>query len=153
MLEPTERFIKEVCREYREAKDKKAQVKILAELNGMKPYEMLQLLKDAGEDVDMRWYLAPERKKKIGDTMKRVRATEDGPPSDGQSQPEPTATRESWRDPPMEAVRSMAEQMQVNLEILRRQNEELRAERDELRMILTSLAEAVHRIVEEATAE
>lgn len=46
----------EILVDYRTAKDKKEQVKILADRNLVKPREMAQWLKDHGEDVDGRYF-------------------------------------------------------------------------------------------------
>jgi len=46
----------EILVDYRTAKDKKEQVKILADRNLVKPREMAEWLKDHGEDVDGRYF-------------------------------------------------------------------------------------------------
>ena len=48
--------LEEMRIDYREAKDKKAQIPIIADQALMTPWEVSVLLHDAGEDVDMRWY-------------------------------------------------------------------------------------------------
>ena len=45
----------EICRSYRDSADKKKQITILEELNACSSREICEILKDGGEDVDMRW--------------------------------------------------------------------------------------------------
>ena len=48
--------LEEMKTDYRQAKDKKAQIPIIADQALLTPWEVSVLLHDAGEDVDMRWY-------------------------------------------------------------------------------------------------
>ena len=152
MLEPTELLIKEICREYREAKDQKAQVKILADLNGMTPYEMLSLLRDAGQDVDMRWYLAPDRRKRTGDTMKRVRAeAEDG--AGGQETPHPSAEADTFpsrgrQDGEILTPPDVWDPARICDELQRR-SAELKERRKQIREELTEILDVLEKIGEE----
>lgn len=59
----------EILRDYREAKDKFRQVRILAEQNLIKPKEMAQWLKDHGETVDRRYF-------SVGKTPAKVKPIE-----------------------------------------------------------------------------
>lgn len=56
--------LEEMRIDYREAKDKKAQIPIIADQALMTPWEVSVLLHDAGEDVDMRWYAQKKNWKK-----------------------------------------------------------------------------------------
>ena len=56
-----EMSIDDIRKEYRTAKDGKEQIKILAQLNETTPRVILEMLHDAGEAVDMRWYNKPKR--------------------------------------------------------------------------------------------
>lgn len=62
----------EILVDYRTAKDKKEQVKILAERNLVRPKEMAQWLKDHGEDVDGRYFAS-------GKVAAKVRPIEPAP--------------------------------------------------------------------------
>lgn len=53
----------EIVREYRAAKDRKAQLGILADLNECSKAEIAEILVEAGEKVDKRWYREPPKKK------------------------------------------------------------------------------------------
>jgi len=57
-----EMSIEDIRKEYRTAKDRKEQIKILAQLNETTPRTILEILHDAGEAVDMRWYSRPKPK-------------------------------------------------------------------------------------------
>lgn len=56
--------LEEMKTDYRQAKDKKAQIPIIADQALMTPWEVSVLLHDAGEDVDMRWYAQKKNWKK-----------------------------------------------------------------------------------------
>jgi len=58
-----EMSIEDIRKEYRTAKDRKEQIKILAQLNETTPRTILEILHDAGEAVDMRWYSRPKPKR------------------------------------------------------------------------------------------
>lgn len=66
--------IPDILKEYREAKDKKAQILILADQNQLKPYEMASLLRSNGADVDARWYKSPQQRKEEKDERAEQRA-------------------------------------------------------------------------------
>ena len=66
--------IPDILKEYREARDKKAQIPILADQNGLKPWEMAKLLRANGADVDARWYKSPQQKKEERDERAEERA-------------------------------------------------------------------------------
>lgn len=59
-----EMSLDDIRKEYRTAKDRKEQIKILAQLNETTPRVILEMLHDAGEAVDMRWYNRPKRAQK-----------------------------------------------------------------------------------------
>ena len=59
-----EMSIDDIRKEYRTAKDRKEQIKILAQLNETTQRVILEMLHDAGEAVDMRWYNKPKRAQK-----------------------------------------------------------------------------------------
>lgn len=59
-----EMSLEDIRKEYRTAKDGKEQIKILAQLNETTPRVILEMLHDAGEAVDMRWYNKPKRAQK-----------------------------------------------------------------------------------------
>lgn len=59
-----EMSLDDIRKEYRTAKDRKEQIKILAQLNETTPRVILEMLHDAGEAVDMRWYNKPKRAQK-----------------------------------------------------------------------------------------
>lgn len=66
--------IPNILKEYREARDKKAQIPILADLNQVKPWEMAKILRANGADVDARWYKSPQQKKEERDERAEERA-------------------------------------------------------------------------------
>ncbi len=56
--------IEEMKVEYRLAKDQKEQIRLIADQLLMKPWEVAAMLKNAGEDVDIRWFPKPTKKQK-----------------------------------------------------------------------------------------
>lgn len=48
--------LEEMRAEYRQAKDPKEQIVIIADQALMTPYEVATMLREAGEDVDRRWF-------------------------------------------------------------------------------------------------
>jgi len=60
-----EMTIEDICKEYRTSKNRKDQINILAQLNSCRPMEIVEILKNNGEHVDMRWFQNNTRKKKI----------------------------------------------------------------------------------------
>lgn len=74
----------EILTEYREAKDKKKQVKILADRNVCGVWEMALFLKELGAEINLRWFqnLNPKRdevNKKMGISSEgQDRAVQDG---------------------------------------------------------------------------
>ena len=66
--------IPDILKEYREARDKKAQIPILADQNQVKPWEMAKILRANGADVDARWYKSPQQKKEERDERAEERA-------------------------------------------------------------------------------
>ena len=68
----------EILKEYREAKDMKEQVKILADCNLCDVWDMVVFFKEHGADINLRWFqnLNPNRaevNKKMGIPMKKDR--------------------------------------------------------------------------------
>ena len=73
--------LEEMRTEFRQAKDPKAQIPIIADQALMTPWEVSVLLHDAGEDVDMRWYAQkknwkPEKKEEPKEEPKPERKAE-----------------------------------------------------------------------------
>lgn len=66
--------IPDILKEYREARDKKAQIPILADLNQVKPWEMAKILRANGADVDARQYKSPQQKKEEREERAEERA-------------------------------------------------------------------------------
>ena len=66
--------IPDILKEYREARDKKEQIQILADQNQVKPSEMAKILRANGADVDARWYKSPQQKKEERDERAEERA-------------------------------------------------------------------------------
>lgn len=56
--------IEEMKVEYHLAKDPKEQIRMIADQCLMKPYEVAAMLRNAGEDVDKRWFPKPQPKQK-----------------------------------------------------------------------------------------
>jgi len=56
----------EILREYRTAKDKRNQVKILADLNACQPREIAEFLAKCGEEVDKRFLQKPRKTARSG---------------------------------------------------------------------------------------
>ena len=56
--------LEEMKIEYRQAKDQKAQIRLIADQCLMKPWEIASMLRNAGEDVDKRWFPKPQPKQK-----------------------------------------------------------------------------------------
>lgn len=56
--------IEEMKVEYHLAEDPKAQIRIIADQCLKKPWEIAAMLRNAGEDVDKRWFPKPQPKKK-----------------------------------------------------------------------------------------
>ena len=69
-----EMSIEDIRKEYRTAKDRKEQIKILAQLNETTPRTILELLRDEGEAVDMRWYSKPKPKERKAETPEQPAA-------------------------------------------------------------------------------
>ena len=64
----------EICRDYRQAKDQREQIRILAELNLCKPKEIAEILVAGGCTVDKRFLLAGPAPKKPSGRPENVRA-------------------------------------------------------------------------------
>ena len=54
----------DILKEYKEAADKRAQVKILADLNACKPREIAEFLLQCGQEVDKRYFREPPQRKR-----------------------------------------------------------------------------------------
>ena len=137
--------IDEIQRDYREAADKKDQIKILAEQNLVTPYEMLVILKNYGEDVDMRWYLSPEQRRARRREAKAT-AAEGAEPS----------TAASWKSalfqvppdpgPEVNDPRTDPEQL---MRLLRQRLEELELRNREMCEEIERIAKAQEKLMEE----
>lgn len=77
----------EIAREYREAKDPKAQIQILADQNATTRDVIIDVLLDAGEAVDLRWK-SRKRAAKKNDPGPAGAEERPGPDSDGPPVPE-----------------------------------------------------------------
>lgn len=111
--------IEEMKVENRLAKDQKEQIRLIADQCLMKPWEIAAMLRNAGEDVDARWFPKPHPKRKAG--MEKLPAEPEPMPKDLQHY--------------IDIALTVAEAHQEAAD-LRRENEQLRATLDRMAEIL-----------------
>ncbi|MCR5174635.1 MAG: hypothetical protein K6C09_08430 [Oscillospiraceae bacterium] len=111
--------IEEMKVEYRLAKDQKEQIRLIADQCLMKPREIADMLRNAGEDVDTRWFPKPHPKRKAG--TEKLPAEPKPMPKDMQHY--------------IDIALAVAEAHQEAAD-LRRENEQLRATLDRMAEIL-----------------
>ena len=70
--------LEEMKTDYRQAKDKKAQICIIADQALLTPYEVATMLRESGEDVDARWF-----------AQKKWRAPKAEPKEEPKEEPKP----------------------------------------------------------------
>lgn len=136
----------EIIQDYREAKNPKAQVEILADRNLVSKKEMDQWLLDHGQKVDRRILLG--RSAGPG-TMKKQEepAGEQGKVSIGPEEAGPAFTVVDLTDPP-----AVAEKL-TEIDRLRAENEQLRKDMQEMAMEDTNRIEELEEQLEKLTAK
>ena len=91
----------DILKEYKEAADKRAQVKILADLNACKPREIAEFLSQCGQEVDKRYFWEPPPPRKRKPAAQPI--TPEPDPEEPAPAPEPEPKAEEPEEPCMTA--------------------------------------------------